>query len=183
MGKLGLHELSLALHLYTILSGEQDKRELPSCSLEELTQPCLLIWPIGQRFIRASKIVYLNILRHLPTGEPIDLLNVAFENPRKIQGRAKPSREMKKKKRPRDQALENREKLEFDSYLVPDRVTGLEELVELRKLCPHRHWNFVSAFLYDLSEEGAEMLLKVEVDVTFEVDIVHLSMPIFIESL
>jgi len=29
-------------------------------------------------------------------------------------------------------------------YAVPDRDTGLEEVEELRKLCPERVWNFVS---------------------------------------
>ena len=29
-------------------------------------------------------------------------------------------------------------------YAVPDRDTGLEEVEELRKLCPGRVWNFVS---------------------------------------
>ena len=28
-------------------------------------------------------------------------------------------------------------------YLVPDRVAGLSELEELRRLCPGRQWNFV----------------------------------------
>ncbi|EEB87677.1 hypothetical protein MPER_14901, partial [Moniliophthora perniciosa FA553] len=27
--------------------------------------------------------------------------------------------------------------------MVPDRVTGLQELEELRRLCPDRIWNFV----------------------------------------
>ena len=29
------------------------------------------------------------------------------------------------------------------SYLVPDRITGLEELEEFIRLCPNRQWNFV----------------------------------------
>jgi hypothetical protein len=29
--------------------------------------------------------------------------------------------------------------------MVPDRVTGLEEVEELRSLCPDRIWNFVSS--------------------------------------
>ena len=31
------------------------------------------------------------------------------------------------------------------SYLVPDRVTGLQELEELRRICPGRQWNFVGS--------------------------------------
>ncbi len=29
------------------------------------------------------------------------------------------------------------------SYMVPDRKTGLQEVEELRQLCPGRTWNFV----------------------------------------
>jgi hypothetical protein len=32
------------------------------------------------------------------------------------------------------------------SYLVPDRVTGLQELEELRRVCSGRVWNFVRPF-------------------------------------
>ena len=28
-------------------------------------------------------------------------------------------------------------------YLVPDRMTGLTEVEELRRVCPGRTWNFV----------------------------------------
>lgn len=59
--------------------------------------------------------------RHVPVDEPIDLLNVAFENPWK----------------------QSKEKNKKDIYLVPDRVTGLQEVEELRRLCPSRKWNFV----------------------------------------
>ncbi|KAI6158748.1 asparagine synthase-domain-containing protein [Pisolithus thermaeus] len=63
---------------------------------------------------------------HVPEDEAIDLINVAFENPRKIQVRL---------------GVTNGG---TTSYLVPDRVTGLEEVDELRKLCPGRTWNFES---------------------------------------
>ena len=73
------------------------------------------------------------------------MLNVAFENPRKIAVKvegnvyALPKREKKQKLR---------EPVHYDStavdYNVPDRVTGLQELEELRGLCPGRVWNFVS---------------------------------------
>ena len=54
------------------------------------------------------------------------MLNVAFENPRKLKHRA-----------------ENRRSNTVD-YLVPDRISGMEELEELKRLCPSRKWNFVS---------------------------------------
>ena len=76
--------------------------------------------------------------RHVPLDEPIDLLNVAFENPRKIQVSSNDKRNKNK----------TQGSLGTDvgavSYLVPDRVTGLMEVEELKRLCPGRMWNFVS---------------------------------------
>lgn len=85
--------------------------------------------------------------RYIPADEPIDLLNVAFENPRK---RAKILNQNLKKKGKSN--VEDRTERGQDvvsdhaaSYLVPDRETGLEGVAELRQLCPHRIWNFVGA--------------------------------------
>ncbi|KAI0768466.1 asparagine synthase-domain-containing protein [Trametes elegans] len=82
--------------------------------------------------------------RHVDPDEPIDLLNVAFENPRKIAVKLEgnigglPKREKKQKLR---------EPLDYStvtvSYDVPDRLTGLKEVEELRRLCPNRKWNFL----------------------------------------
>ncbi|KAL5518997.1 hypothetical protein ACEPAH_680 [Sanghuangporus vaninii] len=92
--------------------------------------------------------------RHLPPDEPIDLLNVAFENPRKVQIRSDSTEDVKKKRksarRRTSDSVSMLANVRFDPHLVPDRVTGLEELAELRTVCSHRQWNFV------------------EVDVTFE---------------
>ena len=77
--------------------------------------------------------------------EPIDLLNVAFENPRKQAKNQNPNRKKKGKSTAGDHA-ETHDGVVPDrstSYLVPDRETGLEGLAELRRLCPHRIWNFV----------------------------------------
>lgn len=89
--------------------------------------------------------------RHVPRDEPIDLLNVAFENPRKIKvqqkGNINPNKKKSKAKvseSDTDPTLSNSTVAEF---MVPDRVTGLSEVEELRKLCPGRVWNFVSLFL------------------------------------
>lgn len=58
----------------------------------------------------------------LPLTERIDLLNVAFENPR-IHSQLDPS---------------------ASPYeLCPDRITGRSSLAELRKVCPGRLWRFV----------------------------------------
>ncbi|OCH96623.1 hypothetical protein OBBRIDRAFT_809107 [Obba rivulosa] len=82
--------------------------------------------------------------RHVDPSEPIDLLNVAFENPRKISVQiegnigALPKRERKQKMKERlDYSTVN---VEYD---VPDRLTGAQEVEELRRLCPGRIWNFV----------------------------------------
>lgn len=84
--------------------------------------------------------------RHIPMDEPIDLLNVAFENPRKIRIQKEgnpggvPKRIRKSQPHCKESLQETSEKV---PYLVPDRVTGLKELEELRRVCPGRVWNFV----------------------------------------
>lgn len=87
----------------------------------------------------------------MPLDEPIDLLNVAFENPRKIRAQVDGNvSSIKKKKRLNalqdDKSVGERvlERCDPD-YLVPDRSAGLYELEELRSLCPGRQWNFVSS--------------------------------------
>ncbi|GAB5586427.1 Asparagine synthetase domain-containing protein 1 [Umbelopsis nana] len=57
---------------------------------------------------------------HLPHDQTIDLLNVAFENPRI-----------------------NQKSTGSPSYGVPDRKTGRCSVEELRTIAPHRTWNFV----------------------------------------
>ncbi|KAF7972688.1 hypothetical protein HWV62_17250 [Athelia sp. TMB] len=74
--------------------------------------------------------------QNLPIEEPIDLLNVAFDNPRKVQAQSPSATKKKKKKPPIVQA-------QAPSFNVPDRLTGLQEVEELRRLCPGRTWNFV----------------------------------------
>ncbi|KAG8533425.1 uncharacterized protein KY384_002208 [Bacidia gigantensis] len=66
----------------------------------------------------------------LPSQIEIDLLNVAFENPRVVEAANKS-----------DSATSN-------SYSVyercPDRLTGRSSYEELRKVCPSRKWRFVA---------------------------------------
>lgn len=83
--------------------------------------------------------------RHIPGDEPIDLLNVAFENPRKQGEHQSPNRRKKGKPTVGDRTEASEDVVPDPStlYLVPDRKTGLEGLAELRRLCPHRVWNFV----------------------------------------
>jgi len=83
--------------------------------------------------------VLRSTFRHLPADEQIDLLNVAFENPRSLQGNLQPSKRHGLKRR-----MEAAVASESQKYLVPDRVTGLAQVEEFIRLAPQRTWNFVS---------------------------------------
>lgn len=64
----------------------------------------------------------------LDPKEPIDLLNVAFENPRVHR-------------RPKDDT----EAENYSPYeLCPDRITGRASFTELQKVCPDRQWRFIA---------------------------------------
>ncbi len=80
--------------------------------------------------------------RNLPLTEPIDLLNVAFENPRVLKGSHAPG-SSRKKPTPEVTEQEPPSTSKRGTYDVPDRLTGLEQLEELRRVCPERTWNFV----------------------------------------
>ncbi|KAG8996595.1 hypothetical protein FRB94_008194 [Tulasnella sp. JGI-2019a] len=97
--------------------------------------------------IDCSVLAYLTH-RHLPITEPIDLLNVAFENPRVLNAStsSSTSKASKKSRRAKAGALNNEEDTFSNTkgmYDVPDRLTGLEQLQELRRVCQNRTWNFV----------------------------------------
>ncbi|KAI9105480.1 asparagine synthase-domain-containing protein [Phlyctochytrium arcticum] len=72
--------------------------------------------------------------RFLPDGEPCDLLNVAFENPRTSQGAANIG------KRKNNHGAEMRQQ---NTYDVPDRLTGQRGVAELRRVFPNREWRMV----------------------------------------
>lgn len=123
------------------------------------------IWLIGWS-IGYFNCPILTFRRHVPPGEPIDLLNVAFENPRSLNAPNKQSlqEERAQRKRSKKERKEGTLAMPFDdqsqevvneppkirAYDVPDRITGLEEVEELRRLCPHRQWNFVSLIFHCL---------------------------------
>ncbi|CAG8578991.1 2066_t:CDS:10 [Funneliformis mosseae] len=69
--------------------------------------------------------------KYIPKEEAIDLLNVGFENPRIQQ-----AKKDKKKKISQDVPKKS-------IYNVPDRLTGIQGVEELRKIAPDRIWNFV----------------------------------------
>jgi hypothetical protein len=95
-------------------------------------------------------------VRHVPIDEPIDLLNVAFENPHKlmVQAQGNTGGLPKKQKKERQRRQINLEHTLDTSYMVPDRITGLQELEELGRLCPGRVWNFVRPF-FSLHDSNA----------------------------
>lgn len=80
--------------------------------------------------------------RYLPPNEPIDLLNVAFENPRALANAAAEALKSGRKKRAQvtagpepdgaaDQPAESEEQRLARIYDVPDRLTGREAVAEL----------------------------------------------------
>ncbi|CAE6480869.1 unnamed protein product [Rhizoctonia solani] len=134
---------------------------IPSNSVD-LLQSEIPVARLGVLFsggIDSSVVAYLAD-RHIPQDEPIDLLNVGFENPRtlgvpqnKAFQAAKVQKKLNKKERkkglyapetsaaPLPRVIDEPPKP--GTYDVPDRLTGLQQLEELQRLCPHRKWNFV----------------------------------------
>ncbi|XP_051871748.1 asparagine synthetase domain-containing protein 1 [Pristis pectinata] len=85
--------------------------------------------------------------RHVPPDEPIDLLNVAFE-----QRERKMQKISKKKQRQSNTSGASEEETskngsggieESTAFDVPDRITGRSGLKELQIINPSRHWNFI----------------------------------------
>ncbi|KAJ9091815.1 hypothetical protein QFC20_007546 [Naganishia adeliensis] len=98
-----------------------------------------------------------------PAGEPIDLLNVAFENPRAIANatweRAERQRlAAKRKQKGKEKATDAQETEEpcAGVYDVPDRMTGRETVAELRRIHPEREWRFVEI---DVEYQGSGRLI------------------------
>jgi hypothetical protein len=92
--------------------------------------------------------------RYVPLNEPIDLINVGFENPRKMKAEAYTKGDvLNKSPLALSSAAETLLPLAkqaiatpydaTNTYMTPDRETGLEQLDELQRLCPGRLWNFV----------------------------------------
>lgn len=73
----------------------------------------------------------------LPINEPIDLLNVAFENPRVVAAAAATSQQQTPFSTPPPQT--------YSSYeACPDRITGRSAHAELQSTCPARAWRFIA---------------------------------------
>ena len=71
------------------------------------------------------------VAEHLPPESPIDLLNVAFENPRSIAAAWASGAQAEPGTFP------------HDMYAVPDRVAARKSAEDLRRLYPTRTWNMV----------------------------------------
>jgi asparagine synthetase B (glutamine-hydrolysing) len=81
---------------------------------------------------------------HLKEGEAIDLINVAFENPRvnKVKGNKKLESKLDKFEfidTKHDKSITN----DASKYETPDRLTGIKGVAELQRLYPTRKWNLV----------------------------------------
>jgi asparagine synthetase B (glutamine-hydrolysing) len=82
----------------------------------------------------------------IPEGQAIDLINVAFENPRVLASSSGSSKVgIKKKKREDTSYVGSNEEtgLADKTYDTPDRLTAREAWEELKSLRPKRKWNLV----------------------------------------
>ncbi|XP_053216206.1 asparagine synthetase domain-containing protein 1 [Podarcis raffonei] len=86
--------------------------------------------------------------RHVPSEEPIDLLNVAF----KVTHQRRQSSSTKKQSKEQKQSPPSQGCFDdtgivkcgsSSSFNVPDRITGKAGLEELKTISPSRSWNFV----------------------------------------
>ncbi|KAI5805434.1 asparagine synthase-domain-containing protein [Peziza echinospora] len=81
----------------------------------------------------------------LPVGETIDLLNVAFENPRVVAAHVKgPTPGKAKNKSKNFRKKSEGQDVPLDPYsLCPDRMTSITSLKDLKDTCPGRTFNLV----------------------------------------
>jgi asparagine synthetase B (glutamine-hydrolysing) len=87
----------------------------------------------------------------IPLDQQIDLINVAFENPRVVK--AAKNAALLAKKTPEEPSLQANEQMQdsptdpspdLSPYeACPDRETGRKSFQELRSVCPNRIWHFV----------------------------------------
>lgn len=79
----------------------------------------------------------------LPLEQEIDLLNIAFENPRVVEA-AKKAAEKDKKIMSNSEYGADGQKTGSPFQNCPDRETGRNSFEELSKVCPGRTWRFVA---------------------------------------
>lgn len=109
----------------------QNVREPPEFSVERNTKTAVL-------FSGGLDCTLLARLSHelLPPDETVDLLNVAFENPRVAAAAAASS------KKDKAAQVSSKELSVYES--CPDRITGRAAFAELQRVCPSRNWRFVA---------------------------------------
>lgn len=75
--------------------------------------------------------------------EAIDLINVAFEQkPRSSNAQTRSGKKRKEK-----QSAKAAANIETTNFSVPDRLTGIAGLEELRRINPTRQWNLIEVSL------------------------------------
>ncbi|KAK4050812.1 hypothetical protein OIV83_003234 [Microbotryomycetes sp. JL201] len=81
----------------------------------------------------------------LEKGEKIDLINVAFENPRSLAGQSRMDRSKSAAETATtaDTDASTKNGNNIDKYDVPDRKTGKMSWLELRRIRPNRTWQFI----------------------------------------
>ncbi|XP_075009767.1 asparagine synthetase domain-containing protein 1 [Calonectris borealis] len=123
---------------------DQKTREVPSMSNRKAHVAVLFSGGIDSMVIAALAD------KHVPLGEPIDLLNVAFM----IKEKAKQKGTTKKHTNGQGQLdllcpqesckdLDAKTGAHLSCFDVPDRITGMAGLKELEAINPSRSWNFV----------------------------------------
>lgn len=97
----------------------------------------------------------------LPLDHPIDLLNVAFENPRVVLAAKQPPKVSKKARKQKKRSNSQPGEIASESPTTeaetpspaeetspyescPDRITGRSAFAELLRVCPSRQWRFVA---------------------------------------
>lgn len=80
----------------------------------------------------------------LPAEDHIDLINVAFENPRVIQAARNASKSTQTRKQGAPEKTYTAEEGISAYEACPDRETGRKAFQELIQVCPTRTWRFVA---------------------------------------
>lgn len=98
----------------------------------------------------------------LPVDQQIDLINVAFENPRVVQAAKKATKPRKGSSKDSKVDVELAEaalseELVSDASpfeICPDRCTGRKAFQELQVVCPARSWRFVAVSITENLSKG-----------------------------
>ncbi|KAI4214470.1 MAG: hypothetical protein LQ351_002887 [Letrouitia transgressa] len=129
------HSYKLSLACSTIEDLSTRLRDSLSCRVLGIPRPPTKSSNLSRLAILFSGGVDCTLLARfvhdiLPLEQSIDLLNVAFENPRVVEAA---------------KASSSTSKSASSAFaLCPDRVTGLASFMELQSVCAQRHWRFVS---------------------------------------